>query len=49
MVRALEDSLLLGIPFEAMNAQLAHEARIIRAELLTIRTVGCEGQRLSRH
>jgi hypothetical protein len=49
MVRALEDSLLLGIPYEAMNGQLAHEAQIIRAELLTIRTVGCEIQRLSRH
>ena len=48
-LRALEDSFLLGIPLEEMNAQMVHEARMIRAELLTIRTMGREVQRLSRH
>ena len=40
MVRALEASLLLGIPYEAINGQLVHEAQIIRAELLTNSTPG---------
>ena len=46
MVQALEDSLLLGVPYEAMCGALQTEAQALRAQLATVRVVEGELQPL---
>ena len=42
LMQAFEDSLLLGVPFDAMCGALQHEAQCLRAELAYIRANGLD-------
>ena len=46
MIQALEDSLLLGVPYEAMCGALQTQAQALRAQLTTVRVVEEELQPL---